>query len=138
MLVCLAVSRRDPVRCGGGLTGFARGVPWFQVALATVRVLQHTVPVAVPGVTFLSGGMSEEDASLTLNAMNALDAKKPWSLTFSYGRALQASCLKARQLVSSRLVCPLRFGFSLSSSSARAVSCRATALSARASWAADV
>ena len=66
-----------------------------EVALATVRVLQHTVPVAVPGITFLSGGMSEEDASLALNAMNALDTKKPWSLTFSYGRALQQSCLKA-------------------------------------------
>ena len=48
-----------------------------------------------PGITFLSGGMSEEDASLALNAMNALDTKKPWSLTFSYGRALQQSCLKA-------------------------------------------
>ena len=66
-----------------------------EVALATVRVLQHTVPVAVPGVTFLSGGMSEEDASLALNAMNALDTCKPWSLTFSYGRALQDPVLKA-------------------------------------------
>jgi len=66
-----------------------------EVALATVRVLQHTLPVAVPGVTFLSGGMSEEDASVALNAMNVLDTTKPWSLTFSYGRALQQSCLKA-------------------------------------------
>jgi fructose-bisphosphate aldolase class I len=66
-----------------------------QIALATVRVLQHTVPPAVPGVTFLSGGMSEEDASIALNEMNKLDTVKPWSLTFSYGRALQQSCLKA-------------------------------------------
>ena len=47
------------------------------------------------GVTFLSGGQSEEDASLNLNAMNALPGKKPWALTFSYGRALQASTIKA-------------------------------------------
>ena len=65
------------------------------IARATVRVLQHTVPVAVPGITFLSGGMSEEEATLALNAMNVLEAKKPWSLTFSYGRALQQSVLAA-------------------------------------------
>ena len=80
------------VRAGEGCKSAAS---MDEVALATVRVLQHTVPVAVPGITFLSGGMSEEDASLALNAMNALDTKKPWSLTFSYGRALQQSCLKA-------------------------------------------
>jgi len=66
-----------------------------EIALATVRVLQHTVPPAVPGITFLSGGMSEEDATVVLNEMNKLETKKPWSLTFSYGRALQQSCLKA-------------------------------------------
>ncbi len=44
---------------------------------------------------FLSGGQSEEDASLTLNWMNKLDAKKPWNLSFSYGRALQQSVLQA-------------------------------------------
>jgi fructose-bisphosphate aldolase class I len=65
------------------------------IAVATVTVLQRTVPVAVPGVTFLSGGQSEEDATLHLNAMNAYTAQKPWALTFSYGRALQASVLKA-------------------------------------------
>jgi len=69
----------------------------YEVALATVRVLQHTVPVAVPGVCFLSGGMSEEEATVALNEINRLDAIKPWSLTFSYGRALQQSCLKAWQ-----------------------------------------
>lgn len=64
------------------------------IARATVRTLQHTVPVAVPGITFLSGGMSEEEATLALNAMNKLETKKPWSLTFSYGRALQQTVLK--------------------------------------------
>ena len=51
---------------------------------------------ALPGVVFLSGGQSEEDASLNLNAMNKIDGcPKPWRLTFSYGRALQASVLKS-------------------------------------------
>lgn len=66
-----------------------------EVAQATVAVLQRTVPVAVPGITFLSGGQSEEGATLHLNAMNKLQAAKPWALTFSFGRALQASVLKA-------------------------------------------
>lgn len=66
-----------------------------EIAKATVRVLQHTVPVAVPGITFLSGGMSEEDATRALDAINRVEGKKPWSLTFSYGRALQQSVLKA-------------------------------------------
>jgi fructose-bisphosphate aldolase class I len=66
-----------------------------EIASTTVRTLQRTVPAAVPGITFLSGGMSEEEATVSLNEMNKLDAKKPWSLTFSYGRALQQSCLKA-------------------------------------------
>ncbi len=65
-----------------------------EIALATVRVLQHTVPAAVPGITFLSGGMSEEEASLALNFINQVPGPKPWSLTFSYGRALQQSTLK--------------------------------------------
>jgi fructose-bisphosphate aldolase class I len=58
-----------------------------------VRVLQHTMPVAVPGVTFLSGGMGEEDATISLNEINKFEGKKPWALTFSYGRALQQSVL---------------------------------------------
>lgn len=66
-----------------------------EIAVATVRVLQHTVPPAVAGITFLSGGMSEEDASMALNFINQVPGPKPWSLTFSYGRALQQSCLKA-------------------------------------------
>lgn len=66
-----------------------------EIARATVTCLQRTVPVAVPGVVFLSGGQSEEDATLNLNAINQYQGKKPWGLTFSYGRALQASVLAA-------------------------------------------
>jgi fructose-bisphosphate aldolase class I len=59
-----------------------------EVAEKTIRVLRECVPVAVPGIAFLSGGQSEEEATAHLNAMNAAyDA--PWHLTFSYGRALQ-------------------------------------------------
>lgn len=65
------------------------------IGKATVTALQRTVPVAVPGVTFLSGGQSEEEASVNLNAINKYEGKKPWALTFSYGRALQASVLRA-------------------------------------------
>ncbi|CAD7923080.1 unnamed protein product [Amoebophrya sp. A120] len=65
-----------------------------EIAYMTVRTLQRTVPPALVGVMFLSGGQSEEDASLNLNAMNALKMKKPWALSFSYGRALQATVLK--------------------------------------------
>merc|ERR1712045_484982 len=66
-----------------------------KVAWMTVRTLSRTIVPALPGITFLSGGQSEESASLNLNAMNALQgAPKPWALTFSYGRALQQSVLK--------------------------------------------
>jgi fructose-bisphosphate aldolase class I len=65
------------------------------VAEYTVRALQRTMPAAVPAVVFLSGGQSEEEATLNLNAMNKLQAKKPWTLSFSFGRALQQSTLKA-------------------------------------------
>jgi len=64
------------------------------IAEATVTVLRRAVPPAVPGITFLSGGQSEEDATIHLNAINRVSITKPWALTFSYGRALQASCLK--------------------------------------------
>ncbi|XP_005102848.1 fructose-bisphosphate aldolase [Aplysia californica] len=65
------------------------------IAKATVTALNRTVPAAVAGITFLSGGQSEEDATLNLNAINQYAGRKPWPLTFSYGRALQASVLKA-------------------------------------------
>ena len=63
----------------------------------TVRVMQRCVPCAVPGLVFLSGGMSEEESSLALQAMNVCPGRKPWALSFSFGRALQQSCLKAWQ-----------------------------------------
>ncbi|XP_059146019.1 fructose-bisphosphate aldolase-like [Physella acuta] len=65
------------------------------IARATVTALNRTVPAAVTGITFLSGGQSEEDATINLNAINQFAGRKPWPLTFSYGRALQASVLKA-------------------------------------------
>ena len=67
-----------------------------EIAWLTVRTLSRSIVPALPGVVFLSGGQSEEDASLNLNAMNALTGvQKPWALTFSYGRALQKSVLTA-------------------------------------------
>ena len=65
-----------------------------EVAEQTVRCLRRHVPAAVPGIVFLSGGQSDEDATAHLNAMNAMGGH-PWELSFSYGRALQAPALKA-------------------------------------------
>jgi fructose-bisphosphate aldolase class I len=65
-----------------------------EVAEATVRCFRNNVPAAVPGIVFLSGGQSDEDATAHLNAMNQL-GPLPWQLSFSYGRALQAPALKA-------------------------------------------
>ena len=64
-----------------------------EVAEMTVKVLRRQVPGAVPGIAFLSGGQSEEEATAHLNAMNAMGGN-PWELSFSYGRALQASALR--------------------------------------------
>ncbi len=63
-----------------------------QVSEATIRCLRRYVPAAVPGIVFLSGGQSAEDATDHLNAMNAM-GPQPWELSFSYGRALQAPVL---------------------------------------------
>jgi fructose-bisphosphate aldolase class I len=65
-----------------------------EVAEKTVKALKATVPPAVPGIAFLSGGQSDEEATAHLSAMNAM-YDVPWTLTFSYGRALQAAALKA-------------------------------------------
>ncbi len=65
-----------------------------EVAEATVRCLKHVVPAAVPGIVFLSGGQTDQQATEHLNAMNRI-ANLPWQLSFSYGRALQAPVLKA-------------------------------------------
>jgi len=67
-----------------------------EVGEFTARTLSRTVPAAVPSILFLSGGLSEEDASLCLNAINEAAAQgyAPWHLGFSFGRALQHSCIK--------------------------------------------
>ncbi|HEY2033273.1 MAG TPA: class I fructose-bisphosphate aldolase [Rhizomicrobium sp.] len=66
-----------------------------EVAEKTVTVLKRCVPPSVPGIAFLSGGQSDEEATAHLNAMNAAHPDLPWALTFSYGRALQAAPQKA-------------------------------------------
>jgi len=65
-----------------------------EVAEKTIRMLKACVPAAVPGIAFLSGGQSDEDATAHLDAMNRIGGL-PWRLTFSYGRALQAAPQKA-------------------------------------------
>jgi fructose-bisphosphate aldolase class I len=65
-----------------------------EVAEKTVKVLKAVVPAAVPGIAFLSGGQSDEQATENLSLMNQIGGL-PWKLTFSYGRALQAAALKA-------------------------------------------
>jgi fructose-bisphosphate aldolase class I len=76
----------------------AKGCPTqagpLEVAEATVRCLTANVPADVPGVVFLSGGQSDEDATIHLNEMNRI-GPHPWELSFSYGRALQAPSLAA-------------------------------------------
>ena len=66
-----------------------------EVAARTVECLRDTVPASAPGVVFLSGGQSATLATAHLNAMNALSAELPWTLSFSYGRALQDPALRA-------------------------------------------
>ena len=71
----------------------ANRAPPEQVAQATVRCLKRHVPAAVPGIAFLSGGQSPQEATLHLSLMNQIGGV-PWNLTFSYGRALQDTALK--------------------------------------------
>ena len=75
------------------------GSPWQttvrEVAEATVRCLRRTVPAAVPGIVFLSGGQDAQAATAHLNAMNAMPTPHPWPLGFSFARALQAPALQA-------------------------------------------
>ena len=66
-----------------------------EVAEATLRCFLRTVPAAVPGIVFLSGGQSDEVATANLDAMNRLPGPRPWQLSFSYGRALQAPAQRA-------------------------------------------
>ena len=64
-----------------------------EVAEMTLRCLKSSVPATLPGIVFLSGGQSDEDATAHLDAMNRL-GPKPWPLSFSYGRAMQSAALK--------------------------------------------
>ena len=68
-----------------------------QVAEATINCFRRTVPAAVPGIVFLSGGQGDEEATVNLDAINkrASSHGAPWELSFSYGRGLQATPLKA-------------------------------------------
>ncbi|WLI90727.1 class I fructose-bisphosphate aldolase [Massilia sp. R2A-15] len=72
----------------------ARQADARQVAEATLRCLRRHVPAAVPGIVFLSGGQSAEEATANLNEMNKM-GPHPWQVSFSYGRALQAPVLAA-------------------------------------------
>ena len=79
-----------------GLTG-PKATP-EEIAAATITVLQRTVPVAMPGIFFLSGETAldednEEEATNNLNAMNKLCPNTPWSVSFSYGKALQKTTI---------------------------------------------
>jgi fructose-bisphosphate aldolase, class I len=73
----------------------SRQVSADEIADATVETFRSSVPAAVPGIVFLSGGQSEEQATENLNSMNKRHKNLPWELSFSYGRALQQSALKA-------------------------------------------
>ncbi len=66
-----------------------------EVAAATLKVLRHTVPAAVPSINFLSGGQEPEEATVNLNAINQQGQHTPWQLSISYGRALQQNALHA-------------------------------------------
>ena len=68
-----------------------------EVAEATLKVLQRTVPASVPSINFLSGGQGPEEATANLNAINQLPARADWLLTISYGRALQQQALMVWQ-----------------------------------------
>ena len=65
-----------------------------EIAQQTIQCFRRHVPAAVPGIVFLSGGQTEEEATRRLNAINAI-GPHPWKVSFSYGRALQAAALKA-------------------------------------------
>jgi fructose-bisphosphate aldolase, class I len=72
-----------------------RQAPVKEVALATVLCLRRQVPAAVSGIVFLSGGQNHLVATAHLSAINQLEEPRPWTLSFSYGRALQDEALRA-------------------------------------------
>lgn len=86
-----------PSMCLAGADSASGPASEQAVAEATVTCLRRTVPSSVPGVVFLSGGMSEQQATANLHAINVANKGCGWKLSFSYGRALQGSVLKAWQ-----------------------------------------
>lgn len=92
-LVSLESMLLKPSMVIAGVDSFDQASPQ-EVAEATIRVLRRTVPAAVPGIVFLSGGQSPEQSTLHLNEMNRL-GPHPWKLSFSYGRALQEPAMEA-------------------------------------------
>jgi len=95
--ICLEGTLLKPNMVVAGASCPKKSTP-EEVGKHTVLALQRSVPVSVPGITFLSGGMSEAEASVNLNALQAPGlGHRPWALTFSYGRALQRTCLKVWQ-----------------------------------------
>jgi len=68
-----------------------------EIAEKTLIQLRRSVPAAMPGINFLSGGQTPEEATANLNALNAMDGNSPWQLSFSYGRALQQPVLQIWQ-----------------------------------------
>ena len=96
--VCLEASLLKPMMIMPGLTCPTRGdMTPDSVARATIEVMKDVVPECVPGIMFLSGGMSEIQATSNLNALNLMareDGGVKWRLSFSYGRALQTSVLE--------------------------------------------
>jgi fructose-bisphosphate aldolase class I len=85
------VLKPNMVVCGKGCT---KGAAVDEVANRTIAILKQTVPAAVPGIAYLSGGQSDEEATAHLDAMNRIGGF-PWKMTYSYGRALQAAAQKA-------------------------------------------
>jgi fructose-bisphosphate aldolase class I len=85
------ILKPNMVVCGKGCS---KGASVEEVAVRTIAALKACVPSAVPGIAFLSGGQSDEEATAHLDAMNKIGGL-PWKLTFSYGRALQAAPQKA-------------------------------------------
>lgn len=80
-----------------------------RTAELTLRTLRRRVPPAVPGVMFLSGGQSEEEATINLNVINSVANEEPlqrhpWTMSFSFGRSLQASVLKVRGVARSEVI----------------------------------
>ena len=96
--ICLEgmILKTNMVTPGKGLSGFQE-YSSYDAAKATIEVLGCTVPPLVPGIAFLSGGQTEEEASVNLNAINQVSRQftVPWKMTFCYGRALQKSALRA-------------------------------------------